>query len=549
MQKRYGEALYSIPIDLDFGCPNRKNDGSGGCTFCPKDGVRSAQTKEAKTLEGQVNDAIAFAQKRYHAKAFALYIQAYTGTFASLIEQKEAYARVLGMYPFKALHVGTRPDCLSPQTLEYLKSLNQQMDVNVELGVQSMHDETLHAIHRGHNAEQSKIAIETLHAYGLRVFAHLIIGFPNEKMHHYERSVDALVKLGIDGIKFHNLHIIKDTALAQSYLHQPFHTLNEYEYAEVVMHLIRRIPSDIPIMRLATDTPERHLIAPHWQMPKGQFGSYITQSMIRRCIKQGDFYEIVAINNEIPPFVELKDGSTTFFSKEFSDYYHPKSGAHQQAEQLFIRKSQIEERLKKADVRVLDIGFGMGYNSFALLKSAMNIAHNCLHVSAIEQDKRIIKQSVRIIKEPLHVKMLENLYTNEYFETKAFSIKLFAMEARYAITLLHEPFDIIFLDPFLESNNASLVTVDFFKRLFLLLKEDGVLVTSTSLHVSQVGMRLAGFETTVVNIEGSDIKGVVSHKRKKSLEEHREPYRDPDLVLRDKEIEANRQKILVNNLV
>ena len=113
----YGEPLFSIPVDLDFGCPNRQSDGSGGCTFCPQNGARAAQIAEAKSVEEQIEKGIAFAKKRYGAKHFALYIQAYTGTFASVLEQKEAYGNLLKHHPFKALHVGTRPDCLNEATL------------------------------------------------------------------------------------------------------------------------------------------------------------------------------------------------------------------------------------------------------------------------------------------------------------------------------------------------------------------------------------------------------------------------------------------------
>ena len=548
MLEYYGEALYSIPIDLNFGCPNRDIDGRGGCTFCPEDGARAAQTKEAKSVEEQIEHAIAFAQKRYQAKAFALYIQAYTGTFASLIKQQKTYEKLLKMYPFKALHIGTRPDCLSDETLGYLQELGKSIEIRIELGIQSMHDETLRSINRGHDAQSSKEAIERLHARHLKVYAHLILGFPNERLNHWQESVDALVRQGIDGIKFHNLHIIKQTALAQQYEEIPFHTMDEYEYAEALMDLLRRIPSSIPILRLATDTPRKDLIAPLWKISKNGFNEYIIKTMRLRGISQGDLLEPKkAQNNEIRQKIILKDGSTTFFNQEFKDYYHPKEGALSQAEQLFVDKSSLKKRLESLHVRLLDIGFGMGYNSFTALKMAHVLGENSLHVSAIEHDKMLLLQSAQVITEPLHVKILESLYAQNFWTDDKVRIELFNADARYAIRFLKERFDVIFLDSFLESNNPTLISVEFLQKLHLLLKADGVLVCSASLRSVQVALIEAGFEVEIVAIDKTDIVGFVAKPTseiKKIEGIAYQAYHDPYLVWSDKEIARQRDEKL-----
>ena len=545
MLNYYGEALYSIPVDLNFGCPNRDADGSGGCTFCPEDGARAAQTKEAKSVEEQIEHAIAFAQKRYQAKAFALYIQAYTGTFASLIKQQKTYEKLLKIYPFKALYIGTRPDCLSDETLDYLQELSKSIEIRIELGIQSMHDATLRLINRGHNAQSSKDAIERLHARNFKVYAHLILGFPNENLRHWQESVDILVRQGIDGIKFHNLHIIKQTALAQSYEQIPFPTMDEYEYAEALMSLLRRIPSSIPILRLATDTPRKDLIAPQWQMSKNGFSEYLVKTMRLRGIAQGDLLELKKLqNNEIRQKITLKDGSTTFFNQEFKDYYHPKEGALSQAEQLFVDKSSLKKRLKGLHVSLLDIGFGMGYNSFSALRMAQTLGENSLHVSAIEHDKMLLLQSAQVVAEPLHVKMLESLYEQNFWTDGKVSIKLLNADARYAIRLLKERFDVIFLDPFLESNNPSLVSVEFLQKLYLLLKADGVLVCSASLRSVQVALIEAGFEVEVVAIDKTDIVGFVAKPTSEIKKIEGIAYHDPYLAWSDKEIARKRDEKL-----
>ncbi|WP_294876477.1 MULTISPECIES: TIGR01212 family radical SAM protein [unclassified Sulfurospirillum] len=544
MLAQYGEALFSIPVNLEFGCPNREKDGSGGCSFCPEHGARAAQIADAKSVEEQIEKALSFAKRRYKASSFALYIQAYTGTFASLVRQKEAYENLLSLYPFRALHVGTRPDCLSESTLEYLSELNQKLDVVVELGVQTLHDTSLARMNRGHDAACSLDAIKRLHGKGLKVYAHLIIGLPNENLEMWKQSLKGLVDAGIDGIKFHNLHIIEKTDLAREYAQTPFALLNEYAYAEALIELLRYIPSTIPILRLATDTPAYELIAPTWHMAKGQFGEYIAQTMRYRGIKQGDLVESKCEeSDEIPQKIDLKDGSSTLWNETYHDYYHPKAGAYTQAETLFLEKSDLKARLEKGDVNLLEIGFGMGYTTFKAIELAQTLAQNRLHVNAIDQDRMLLQRASAIVPNALHVKILNALFTCKTYEDDFARIDFQNVEARYGVTLLSEKFDVIFLDPFIESNNASLVTLEFFQALKKLLKPDGVLVASTALHVSQIGLNLAGFDVHVANDETSDIKGIVATHSTASKPLHvKEPYRDSYGVWSDKEIETLHQK-------
>lgn len=546
MRACYGEALYTIPVNVEFGCPNREKDGSGGCSFCPEHGSRAAQIADAKSVEEQIQKALAFAKKRYNAQAFALYIQAYTGTFASLIRQKETYAALLSLYPFRALHVGTRPDCLGEATLAYLSELNRTIDVVVELGVQSLHDVTLESLNRGHNAACSLDAIRRLRAKGLKTYAHLIVGLPNETPEMWRESVRGVVDEHIAGIKFHNLHVIKNTDLARQYAQEPFTLLNEYAYAEALIELLRYVPSSIPIVRLATDTPERELVAPKWHMAKGQFSEYVAQTMRYRGISQGDRIENQsAPKSVIPQKIDLKDGSTTFWNEMYRDYYHPKAGAYAQAQRLFLEKSCLKKRLEQGDVRVLEIGFGMGYNTLEALKVAQILRKHTLHVKAIDHDRLLLSQSAKVVSDALHVQLLESLLTDQRYEGDFTKVEFLNAEARYAMTRLDECFDVIFLDPFIESNNATLVTLEFFQNLRKRLKSDGILVASTALHVSQAGLTLAGFDVHVANDENSDIKGVVATLSKVSKSLHvKEPYRDPYGVWSDKMIESERQKVL-----
>jgi radical SAM protein (TIGR01212 family) len=459
LKKEYGEALYSITVDLDLGCPNRDEEGNGGCTFCPSNGARSAQSLDARSVEEQIKVGIKFAKKRYNAKKFMLYIQAYTGTFTSLKKQKETYSKLLKLYKFDAISIGTRPDCLSDETLEYLSELNQEIDVHVDLGIQTLNDKTLKKINREHDAKCSLEAIKKLQNYGIKIFAHIIVGFDGEHRADWENTVKKLVTCKVDGFKIHNLHIIKNTPLHVEYKNSSFKTYSEFEYAEELIHLLKLIPNDIPILRIATDTPDKDLVAPIWRMSKGEFKEYIDETLSYRFGKS--------------------DVDKSFWSKKYKDYYYPKSGAIKQAKELFISSSELEKRLTCKDVKLLDIGFGFGVNS----KEALHVkSENYLHITALDQDLSIAK------------------FSND--------INFIVGDVRYTLPKLNEKFDVIFLDPFSEEKNQDMVSEEVLSQLKRLLHVEGIIVTSTALNSTKERFEVVGFKTKIVNI--LDIRGLVA---------------------------------------
>ncbi|QDU34000.1 coproporphyrinogen III oxidase [Poriferisphaera corsica] len=292
LHSRYGKVLYRVPIDLGFGCPNRNADGSGGCAFCPVDGSRAKQTLGLDTIDEQIRKSIAFASERYGAEGFVAYFQAYTTTFASLEMQKHSYNYVLNKFPFEAIFIGTRPDCLSPKVLDYLAELNHTLDVWVELGVQTTHDSTLKQINRGHDWASSLAMIDQLKARGIRVAAHVILGLPGEDAHMINQTAVRLAQSSIDAIKLHNLHILKNTRFEQDYKQGHIQVMHPFEYGEHVIDFLRRTPSNRPILRLLTDSNDSDLIAPRWDISKGQFIEWIMTQMERRGVKQGDLCHI-----------------------------------------------------------------------------------------------------------------------------------------------------------------------------------------------------------------------------------------------------------------
>ncbi len=550
LTQKYGEPLFRVPIDLELGCPNRRPDGSGGCTFCPENGARAVQTLDVSGTEAQLEAGISFAKRRYKARRFMLYIQAYTGTFASVIQQKKKYSELLEAYPFDAISIGTRPDCLSKATLEYLEELNKTLDVFVELGVQTIHNKTLERINRQHDWQASLDAIAALKAHNIKVCVHIIMGLPGESREHYIQTIQALAPLGLDGIKIHNLHVIKNTQLAKEYLAEPFPVMDEHEYAEILIDLIRRLPPDLPLMRFATDTPEKEIVAPKWHMSKGQFSEYVTEQMRLRGYRQGDLFE--AGNEEpqslMPTVFECKDGSYTFWNEMFRDYYHPRSGARKQAAELFLQESSLRERLKNGPVRLLDIGFGMGYNSLLACEMAHSLALHPLEIHAVDQDRRVILQSADIIKNVLDEKLtwaliLKELYKNGIYTSEYFNISLHNSDVRYALEQQKGEFDVIFLDPFIERSNCRMVTLELFKHLKKILKSDGVLVYSGTHTASLSAIADAGFCLTAAGKPKSDIHGIVAKHKGPSLEcKNVLPYRDPYGVWTDRKIRQYREE-------
>ncbi len=292
MIERYGDALFRVPVQLASSCPH------GRCAFCSENGSKAQQTQKHESPQEQIEAAIKFSKRRYKAQKLMLYIQAFTADLTDP-DQQQQIRECLEEYQFEAISIGTRPDCLPPEALDFLESLvgTPRRDVRggfgetalpfevwVELGVQTANDETLKRIHRGHNWACGKQAILHLAERGIHVAPHVIIGFPGESSEHWKNTAAELAKLPISGIKIHNLHIMAGTEFAKTM--PP--TMNHWEYAEALMDFLRRIPADIPVMRISTDTPDDQLIAPHWHLEKGQFLDYVIQQMTCRQISQGD---------------------------------------------------------------------------------------------------------------------------------------------------------------------------------------------------------------------------------------------------------------------
>ena len=310
------DILYRIPLDFGFSCPNRNSDGSSGCTFCSENGARAVQNRLEKTVEDQVKKAISFSRERYNAKYFIAYIQAYTADFNILAQKK--YLQLLNNNNFEAVSFGTRPDSINEESLSFMKQLNEEIEVFVDLGIQTVHDKTLVRINRKHIWQDSYRAIHDLAKNEIKTIIHLIIGLPGENIEDYIETAKTISKLPIHAIKFHNLHLLKNTIMYDEYQIKSFPLLNEYEYGEILMEMLKYIPTNIPIVRITTDSLGDELVLPRWEMSKGEFISYIEKQMIFREWKQGSLFNIQYPMSNVQCPSRVKEFDSMYKKKFFS---------------------------------------------------------------------------------------------------------------------------------------------------------------------------------------------------------------------------------------
>ncbi len=571
LRHRYHTTLHTVPLDAGFSCPHRNRDRSGGCTFCPGDGARAVQLGKSKTLGEQIEKGVRFARRRYGATDFIAYLQAFTATFASKKELYQLTAAITAKENFHAIAFGTRPDTLPPQVVRWLAELQRDnpFDIWVELGVQSSHNRTLQRINRGHDWQKSREAIIRLAEAGISTVVHLIIGLPGEDTKDCITTVRKLCALPITAIKLHNLHIIDGTELARQWQQEPFPLMNEYQYIEVLLEILPHIPTTIPIVRLTTDTLAGRLLAPQWSMSKGQFRKALFRQMRARGISQGCALRgkkrvIHSADAEIA-VKTTDDGSITFYNEQFGEHYHTLAGARSEAEKKYILPGELQKRLQQGDVALLDICFGLGYNSLVACETAIGSPHN-LAITAVEMDRTVVEKAAKMLEAASPVldwqEILRQLLAKGQWQQDNISIEICWGDARYQAQKLHEKgekFDLLWLDAFSSTKNSELWTVDFFTRLRQLCKKDAALLTYSAAIPVRAGLAVAGFligETkpfgrpqggTIAVLPGysGQLTPLDRQTQQRMQTTRGTPYRDPDGTRTNKEILRAREAEIV----
>ena len=563
--KKYGKPLFRVPIDLALDCPHRQTNVDG-CIYCSEDGARARHLARHLDLKIQVAKGVEYVEKRYKANGnYIAYFQSYTNTNASIDVLKKHYEKVLSLADFKMLIISTRPDCLPDGVLEYLSELNQRYELWVELGVQTANDKTLEKINRGHNFAAVKTAVKKLSALNIKTAAHIILGLPGEDINDYRDTIHELARLPFSGLKVHNLIVLKKSPLAKIYKDIDLALLNEYEYASALIDIIRRTPADWPIMRINADAPPEDIIAPKWSLTKGQFLELIKSNMQKNEFSQGDLVgkkdsDRDSTSNIVSFFkVKTDDNSFTFYHPKFKENFHSLAGAASEAEKKFIEPARLEESSPEG-VKILDIGFGLGYNVIAVIKHASTLELP-IKIFSLELDHTPLMLAKELYKKgTLDFNIIDSLLQNNSWHSGSAKIEIQYGDARTTIQRLAEKFDIVFMDGFSSTKNPELWTFDFVREIVKKISQDGVIVTYSSafpvkgaflrnkLHVGitePFGRKKGG---TIASFNLEKIEKPLPKKDRNIILKSTAgiPYRDPNLNWSGKKIIQYRTKLVTH---
>lgn len=293
LKKRFGKKTVKISLNGGFSCPNRDGTkGVGGCTYCSAKGGGDFGGDPAKNISRQFEDVRGALEKKWGSNLLYIpYFQANTGTYAPLERLKSLYEEALAQKNAVGLAVSTRPDCISDETADYLGELSRRTYLTVELGLQTIYDRTAARLNRCHTYRDFLYGFKLLKSRGVNVCVHIINGLPGETPQMMLETAGKLAELDIHGIKIHQLHVIRGTALAEQYERGEFVVLEPEDYVEIVCDQLELLPSTVVIERLTGDGDKRNLIAPLKSANKKAVLNGIDKELRRRGSVQGIRFE------------------------------------------------------------------------------------------------------------------------------------------------------------------------------------------------------------------------------------------------------------------
>lgn len=280
LQQQLGCKVQKISVNAGFTCPNRDGTlGSGGCTFCNNQTFNPAYCKPELSVAAQLEEGKRFFERKYPTMKYLAYFQAYTNTYAPLEKLQALYEEALRVPDVVGLVIATRPDCISDSVLRYLSELSARTFVLLEYGVESASEETLRRVHRGHTFAQSAAAIRAAAELGIRVGAHIILGFPWETHDELMRQADEIARLPLTTLKIHQLQIIRGTQLAEEYMQRPWQVPSAEEYIRLVLDYVSRLPKTLVLERFVSQSPPEMVLAPKWNLKNHEFADLLRQRM------------------------------------------------------------------------------------------------------------------------------------------------------------------------------------------------------------------------------------------------------------------------------
>jgi radical SAM protein (TIGR01212 family) len=295
IKKRFGGRVQKVSVDAGFTCPNRDGKiGTGGCTYCDNNGFNPSYCDPQKSITQQIKEGIEFHSLRYRrAKQFLVYFQPFSNTYAPIKVLKEKYEEALSFPGVAGLVIGTRPDCIDDEKLNYLAFLAKRWYIQVEYGVETHNDETLKRINRGHDSSIAEDVIRKTHELGVSTGAHYIFGLPGESIDEMFHTGEVISRLHLDTVKFHQLQIVKGTKIEQEFINDSstFHIFTLEDYIDFIIRFIERLNPAIVIERLTSEMPPRFLTGTNMGIIRyDEVLRRIEEELKKRNSRQGLFY-------------------------------------------------------------------------------------------------------------------------------------------------------------------------------------------------------------------------------------------------------------------
>ena len=274
---QFGCKVYKLSIDGGFSCPNRDGTlGMGGCIFCAGDGS-GAFAAHGPSITAQLEEAKARVAAKNPGGKYMAYFQSFTNTYGPVEHLRRLYTEAMAPEEIVGLAIGTRPDCLPDDVVALLEELNRIKPVSVELGLQTIHEDTARYIRRGYETAVYFDAVRRLKAAGIQVVTHIILGLPGETMEMAAGTTRAVVAAGTDGVKLHLLHVLRGTDLETDYAAGKFSCLELEEYAAWLARCLAEVPKEVVVHRITGDGAKKDLIAPLWSADKKRVLNYLNR--------------------------------------------------------------------------------------------------------------------------------------------------------------------------------------------------------------------------------------------------------------------------------
>ena len=294
IKSNFGKRVQKISINVGFSCPNRDGSkGYGGCTYCNNDAFSPDYCGPDKTISQQLNEGIDFFSKKYKSQQYLAYFQTYTNTYSDIESLKKMYSEALSHHSIVGLVIGTRPDCISEEVIDYLSYLSNKYFISLEFGVESTLEKTLLKINRCHSFEDSKTAYELAKNKNIHLGAHLIIGLPGETREDILQHAKTISQLPIQTLKLHQLQIVKQSVMSKQYSTNPqdFKLFTIEGYIDLIVDFIGLLRPDIVIERFISESPMSLLLAPKWNLKNFEIVAKIDKKLIEINTWQGKFYK------------------------------------------------------------------------------------------------------------------------------------------------------------------------------------------------------------------------------------------------------------------